>query len=300
MSLTAEEQELYEVARRALPSWYAPDDAINEQLYAKAKIAGQAEALDRDWLGKQAFLLTAEGATATTPDWLGEHARDLGTSRQNGESDAALRARLRSFEESITPAGLQAAAQTALTAAGVAGTVAMLELPKDQAFFQTHIAQTGGKGTFAVAGANFKFTLDDEIWYGGRPPYQNNTNVDPDVTYKLVITGATSAANNGTFTIIGIDGDGVVYSNGSGVPGVDNAVNWQVDRYWHDGSFLTETSSRPDAYFDRGYRMGNLQLTVVLILPFGTSEAVRLSVAEKIRPRKPAGVRLLVERREIP
>lgn len=299
MSLTAEEQDLFDLAQRALPSWYAPPDAINEQLYAKAKIMGQAEAVDRDWLTKQAFILTAEGPTSTTPDWLGEHARGRGTSRQNGESDAALQARLRTFTEAITPGGLLATAQAAFVAAGGVGTAVMLELPKDQAFMQVNAPQTGTGGTFTKSGSTVTFT-PTVAWAGGKPPYQNNGTHNPDLTYKIVISGAASSGNNGTYTITGISGNGAVYIHAAAVAGADATVAWRIDRYWYDGSFLTESTGHADAYFDRGYRIGSLLPTAIIILPYGTTEAMRLSVAEGLRARKPAGVRLVVERRSIP
>lgn len=299
MSLTAQEQDLFDVAQRALPSWYAPPDAVNEQLCAKAKIMGQAEALDRDWLTKQAFILTAEGPTSTTPDWLAQHALDRGTSRQNGESDAALAARLRTFDEDITPGGLLAAAQAAFVAAGGVGTAALLELPKDEAYAQINAPQTGTGGTFAKTGSIVTFT-PTVAWAGGKPPYQNNGTHNPDMTYKIVVSGAASSGNNGTYTITGISGNGAVYTNASGVAGADATVAWRIDRYWYDGSFLTESSGHADAYLDRGYRIGSLSPTTIIILPYGTTEAMRLSVAEGLRARKPAGIVLAVERRSIP
>lgn len=292
MALTADEQELYDIARKALPWWYAPLDAVNEQLYAKAKIIGGSLSIDKNWLATQAYILTADGPTATTADWLGEHARDRGTSRRSGESDTVLRARIREVEEALHRQSLLDAAQALLTAAGVAGAPALVELPRDAAYFGQNQPVTGTGGTFAtVSGSVRKFTPTVAFT---RPPYDVS---ETGVTWKLVISGAANAGNNGTFTITGIDVNGAKFTNASGVNGADATVSWRLDRYSADGALMTVGSAAAKSFFGRGFRMSPGKPCVVVMLPYGTSETLRLAVFESLRQRKAAGVFLVVERR---
>lgn len=129
--------ELYAVAKAALPGWFfGPKEvahlrAVAELLapvfdLAKARVEGT-------------FVLTAP------TEWLEQHAKDRGTRRQANESDAALADRLRHAEDAVTPVALEAAANKILAADGVAGVAHVLELRQQKRLFLTrHYGLTRG------------------------------------------------------------------------------------------------------------------------------------------------------------
>ena len=292
MALTSEEQELLDFALAALPPWFS--DAEGRDFAVEggmAKMAGAARAQVDYWFS-QTLISEAVGPTSTTPDWLGQHARDRGTRRQDGEVDDDLRRRLRTFEDALTVSSIMDAAQAALDEAGVTGDLAMVELRRDRGFFVVNQAMTGTGGTFVAQAGNLHSFVPDVDW--PRPPIGG---LRQNITWKLVISGADSAGNDGTFEITDLDGDRAVYTNASGVAEVDAGVAWRVDRYDAEDNILTEGSGRLDAYMSRGFRMGSQYGTIILILPYGTSAATAASVAEAVRLKKAAGVRVIVERR---
>lgn len=293
MALTSEEEQLVEEAKAAMPRWYRT--SADHVLCGFAKMFGPVLTLIRYWLGEQAFIGTADGSSPTTPDWLGQHALDRGTSRQNGESDAALRERLKDPTVAVIAASLLEAAQNLLTQAGVGGTPYLIELPRDGAFYGDNTPITGTGGTFVlVSGTTWKFTPDDPDGALTEPPYDSTGKV----VWKLVISGAANAGNNGTFTVTEVRGNGVTFINASGVAATDPTLTWRFDRYaGHDNAFLTGSGGRAKAYYNRGFRANAGRPCVVVMLPYGTSENLRLAVYESIRQRKAAGVRLIVERR---
>lgn len=292
MALTADEQELLDFALAALPPWFSDTEGRDFAIEgAYAKMMGAARAQTAYWFG-QTLIGTATGATATTPDWLQLHAMDRGTRRQNGESDATLRSRLRSYPDALTVETILAAAQAVIDAAAVSGTVAMVELRRDRAFMGKNSPMTGTGGTFTAQTGTLHGFEPTAGW--DRPPF---VGLQPNITWKLVISGAGNAANDGTYTITDLDEDEAVYTNAAGVAGADPTVTWRVDRYDQDGNLLTAGTGRQDAYMSRGHRMGAQFSTILLILPFGTDAATALSVLEAVRQRKAAGVRVIVERR---
>jgi hypothetical protein len=297
MALTTDEQELLDFALSSLPPWFSAPERDFAIEGGMAKQAGAARAQNAYWFG-QALISTATGPTADTPDWLGQHAKDRGTRRQAGESDEALRIRLRQYPDALTRPLLLAIAQGMIDDAGVSGTVAMLELRKDRAFFGVNEPMSGTGGTFVSVDANTaKFTPDVLPW--PRPPFQGAA-LAPPVTYKLVISGASNAFNNGTHPVQAMVGDAAEYLVLSMGAGHDATVSWRVDRYDEDDNLLTEGSGRARAYLSRGFRMGAGYPTILLTLPYGTSAALAASVLEAMRQRKAAGVRVIVERRLTP
>lgn len=290
--LTPGEQELYDHAQRNLPQWYTEDARANEFIGAAAKLMQRARAQNDDWLRKQTFILTADGPTSTTPDWLGQHARDRGTRRRNGEGDPSLRIRLRNVDDAVTRLAILAAAQAILDAAGVVGTVYAIELPRDEAFVGVFTSAAGTGGTFVdPVGTGMTFASTVPLT---KPPYHP---IFPITNYELIISGAANAGNNGTFPITGVVGNAVAYTNASGVAAVDATVAWTVRKKDITGNIIDGFAR---AYAGRGYRVGGLLPTGIIILPFGTPEAVRLAVLAMLREKKIFGVIGRVERREVP
>lgn len=291
MALTAEELKLYDFARKALPSWVRTED---EFLTAAAKMFGSVRAMGQYLFG-QALIGTASGGTATTPDWLGQHARDRGTTRSAGESDPELRARLKEIPDALTRASLLAMADAILTAAGIADPAALLELPRDAARFGDWTALTGTGGTFAQSGTTSKFTPDVLPW--PTPPYQAPT-VEPVISWQLEISGAADAGNDGTNDITGLDGDAAIVTNATGVAGADPTVAWTAQRLDVDGN-VSDGFAR--SYLGRGYRAKNSRpMLLIVIVPFPTTTATALSISRALQFKKAAGIAIRVERRAIP
>lgn len=291
MALTADEQNFYDFAKASLPDWIPDGD---EFLMGAAKMFGSVKALI-DYLFGQALIGSAVGATATTPDWLNQHARDRGTARVDGEDDPTLRDRLRKVSDALTRASILDAVNSILVAAGISDEAALVELPKHGAHSGTYASDTGTGGTFAVAGTVVTFT-PDTAW--ARPPYWAAALV-PTRTTKLVISGAADASHDGTHAITGLSGDGAQYTDASpGAAGADPTVTWRVDTTDVEGNVRDEFAR---AYSQRGYRSARLvPLRIVIILPFGSTDAITASVTEALRQKKAAGVAVTVETRAIP
>lgn len=290
MALTAEEQRYYDFAKAALPGWIPDPD---EFLMGAAKLFGSVDAMVRYLFG-QALISTATGPDTGTPDWLNQHAADRGTRRVLGEDDPTLRSRLRTFPDALTRASLLSVADAVLAAAGVAGSSAMVELPRDCAHSGAYVGDTGTGGTFTKVGSIVTFTPSG-AW--AAPPYRDPSIV-PVRTYKLTLTGSLTPGNDGTHLISGLDGNGAYYTNAGGAAEVDGGVTWTVGQYDPEGN-LRDGFAR--AYSQRGYRSSRLlPHTVVIILPFGTTEVVANAVAEAVRSRKAAGIVVKIERRQSP
>jgi hypothetical protein len=292
MALDADEQALFDWAAAGMPEWYTDAEIANEFLELAAKTFGASRAVVKDWLTRQTRILEADGPTAVTPDWLGLLAKDLGTSRREGETTTALRRRLRIVEDALTRPALLAGVQALLDQAGVVGTVGMVELPRDAAYFGDWSSDAGVGGTFAVlTGGAASFT----------PAVGFKTNpylpVFPQFGRKLTIAGASAPANNGTFTTTGVVTNGARYANGSAVGGADPTVVWTLKKLDVQGNVVDGFAK---SYFNRGFRMASKLPTIVVILPYGTTEPVRAAIEEFLRLRKAAGVRAVVEARSTP
>ncbi len=286
MALTPSEQELFDFAKASLPGWVFQRIRNEEIMEAMAKVFGRVrENLAEARLRK--LILSAEDI------WLELLAEDLGTVRQDGESNEALRARLRSIEEAVTRPAILAAAQLIVDAEGIIGTVVGLELKRDKAFFGTNVARTGTGGTFVDAGGGvFEFTpstlypLPIELFI------RSGAEGNPRITF----TGSASAGNDGTFEVTALNGNAVSYANGSGVAEVDAVTGWSLNKHDIEGN---DREGRKKAYFGRGYRMsGDLPLSFIIILPFGCTAGTLSAVREMARVKKAFGVVSLVECRE--
>lgn len=293
MALTSTEQDLLDFALSGLPAWFQHEEREMEFLGGCAKLFGAVNEQVGYWLVNQALIGSAEGATSSTPDWLGQHAADRDTRRQGSEDDPTLRQRLKNVPDALHRQSILDAAQAIVDASGVVGDVAILEpLRWWRGFFQKNSPDTGTGGTFIAQAGNLH-SFEPTVPFA-RPPLRT---FDPVITYKLVISGAASAGNDGTFTIEDLDEDAAVYTNAGGVAEADPTVTWRVDRYDEDDNLLTGGTGRWIAYFDRGFRMAPDRSAIVLILPYGTTEGTRLSVLEMLRTKKAAGIMAIVERR---
>lgn len=295
MALTATEQRLVDWAKAQLPNWFSHGEREEEYLGALAKMHGIGLVLAQNWLG-QTLILQAVGPAGGDADWLNFHAEERDTKRQESELDPELRLRIRSVEDAVTPPILLAAAQAIIDSAGIGGTVYIVEVRRDGAHFGTYTADTAADGgTFADQGGGvFSFTPVT--------PFARAVLGHPESTHwqnpQLVISGALTPANDGTFPVTGLLGDGVLFTNGSGVAEVDSGANWVLQKRDVEGNLR---DGRRRAYFSRGYRFqGTPRNALVFILPFGCTPAISASVVEMLRQKAGAGVQKYVECRAIP
>lgn len=291
MAYTADEQRIYDFVKGSLPDWFFTLDGADEFMGALVKAVDTARAHRQLWRD-QTYILDADGSG---PDWLNEHAKDRDTRRQVDEDDDTLKERLRRYADALTRPAILAATQLVMTAGGAAGTAYMVDVRRDCAFFGDYTEQTGTGGTIATVSGNVRtFTPDDpfalpiEVGFA-RSGSQGNP--------RLVISGAASGGNDGTFEVTGLVGNAVQYTNATAVAGADAALTWRVRKYDVDGN---NREGRARAYFDRGYRFGTGGPMFVVILPFGTPDAVFESVRDMVRQIKAGGVRAIVEVRENP
>lgn len=288
MALTADEQKFYDFAKSSLPDWIPDGD---EFLMGAAKMFGSVKAL-LDYLFGQALIGTAEGGTATTPDWLNQHARDRGTSRVDGEDDPTLRDRLRNAPDAITRASILVAVNAILVAAGISGSAGMVELPKHGAHSGEYGIMSGTGVTIAVSGTTARLTPDELPW--ARPPFFDPALV-PFLSTKIFVN--TIGGNAGVFTITGLDGNAAVYTNATAIAGSFPTVPWNVRFHDPEGNVRNGYAR---AFSQRGYRSARLvPLRIVIILPYGSTAAVEASVREALRQKKAAGIAVTVERRTI-
>lgn len=299
MSLTTEEQELFDLARSCLPAWYADDQRANEYLGALAKMFGSVRAITQHWLKTVVYITLASVDLSGNPDWLDQHARDRGTSRQNGESDDALISRLRNVDDLVTRPALLTAVQAMMTAAGVAGAPSMVEFPRDKAYLGKSLSFGGAGGyTLTKSGTTMRMTPAAlPAAQFARPPFWRVPRRDSG--YRLTLAGNTSGANDGAFLITGLHGAAAEFTNASGVaetaPG---GASWLVNHLDPEGH-VRDGFDR--AYASRGYRAShNPPSGFVVMLPYPTDAAFAASVLEMLRQKAAAGFRIAVERRLTP
>lgn len=321
MSLDSTEQELFDFAWQSMPEWYRDRDRAQEEIAGFAKLFGAIKKTMAYWfdmclvgvatgreLGDTGWL-DAQSEASYGPDWLAMHAEDYGTRRMNGETDALIRQRLRMAPTAVTRTALIAAAQAIIDAAGVSGTVGMVEFPRDAAYLGSFVADTGTGGAFSKVGSTVTFLPTTAFAY---PPYFDGLSGKVKES-QIVISGSNSAGNDGTFPITGLsvanDNNGdptrtaVTYVNANGVAETDATCSWETNRLSHKGAVMDGYAR---AFVNRGHRVWRGQSAtgplkamggVLLILPYGTTDVVRLSVREMLRKLKAAGFAGIVERR---
>ena len=280
-----DKDNLFDHIRLAMPSAFRPS-RIFEDIHALACIYDLVMAQARDWTD-MTFIVNADGI------WLEAHAKDRGTSRQEGEQDAELRVRIRTLTDVVTRPALLQSAQDIVDASGIGGTVAMVELRRDRAFYGNNTADAATGGTFLNQRGLASF--EPTAGYAA-PPFRA---LEEDVEHRLTISGAAAAANDGTFSISGMADNSALYTNGSLVEGLDAGASWVVNRHDRDGNIITGFRR---AYYGRGYRFGNSgrPFVIILILPFGCTPATIASVEEMLRQRQAGGIRSIVECRLVP
>jgi hypothetical protein len=291
MALTAIEQRYLDFALSAMPTWFTSDERQQEFLNAAAKGAGAVEVVIASWFANT-LILQAEGPTGFDPDWTNQHAVDRGTSRQAGESTAALRDRIRNIPDAVTAPTVLSAAQSVVDAEGIVGAVHMVELRQNQAYFGEYASDSGVGGEFIDEGAGvFSFVPDTQYQGILQPPSSTHFAAS-----QLVFSGAASGANDGTVPITGVSGDGATFAN-AGVAEVDATVTWTLQKRDIEGN----VRDGHRAFMNRGYRMhGSPRSKFILILPYGCTSGTRAGILEMLRQKKGAGVAVSVECSTVP
>ena len=287
---SAEELALLGWLESSIPRWLWLDDQAQEAWAATVKSLRVVQDQIKGW-NDATFILSA------TDIWLNQHAKDRGTTRQNTETDAALQGRLRNPQDALTRATILNAVQTILTAQSIAGTPAMVELPRDCAALGTFTADTGTGGTVAlVSGTTFKFTPTVPF---AAPPYLNPALIRMIQSYSLTIAGAGNAGNNGTFTVTGLDGAAAKFTNASGVAAVEAGATWTVNKLDRQGNAM---NTHGKSFCSRGFRVthAGTPSTIVIILPYGSNGATVTSVRAMLQQKKAAGFLVLIESRANP
>jgi hypothetical protein len=217
------------------------------------------------------YILSSDGI------WLDQHGRDRGQLRQASETDAVYAERIRFPADAVTLPFLLTQVEAIVAAAGVVGAVGMFALRPNRAWLGAYQSLTGTGDTFTKSGTTMTLT-DAATTFGGW-----------EIGKRVTIAGATSGANNGTFTItaLGSDSHSMSYTNAAGV----------AEAYAGTWTLESNRNTRQRAYVSRGYRCGPQEAILVTILPYGTTEATRLAVEDMLRVKAAAGVRHLVERR---
>ena len=317
MTLDATAIALLQVGLDAIPPIFRDDARVMDDLHALAAMAGKTQSVGSDMLAR-VLVETASVDTGWTdpithaaingPDWLDLLAGDYGTSRQYGEPDATLRPRMRTTPTGVIRREILALAQAIVDASGVVGdAVAMVEMPRDEA----HVRVWGGDdagtgGVFSTVSGKMCFTPTTPFAY---PPCV--VGISGGIAeVSITLSGCSSGGNDGTFLVEDLDGNGAVFTNGSGVAGADATASWSTARGEIGGGFMDGYAM---AFCDRGYRawlapgglapdgVSHPSLSgIILILPYGCTDSTRRSVQEMLRQRGAAGVVKRVETRIIP
>lgn len=285
MAYTAEQQKIYDHVVGSLPPWFVQEVGAEDFLAALVAVF-DAVRVYRQTLVDQTYILTADNGV---PDWLGELAADRGTRQQSGEATDALRQRIRSFPDAVTPPAIASAVNALLTSEGL-GACALVELRYDRAYFGTYTAVTGTGGTVSAGDVAGEWVFTPTT----PPPAPGLVGRD-----TVTISG-TSAPNAGTFVITGYKGNGFRYQNPSGAAEVAPSAPWSWDKRKAGTPVQPLQDGYAKAFLGRGYRMGSRQWTLVVLLPYGATAGLASSVVEMLRQTTAGGLKIVVQRRLSP
>lgn len=279
-------QDYIDHALNALPVWFSDEPRTLETIRAFAVLFDRAQSQMEFW-HDMTFVLNAD-ADPGQPDWLQQHAIDRNLRRQDGESDGALRERIRGFASTLTLPAVLALVQDIVDAEGIVGTVAILELREAKAHFGDFTSD-GGTGVVFTDGPEVDQVLLDLT---GGPAGVPTLNQD-----KIVISGALSAANDGTFLIEGLLNNNFIITNAGGVFETDATAAWTWQKFDTSNNLIDGFAK---AYFSRGHRMADTNAALVVILPFGCTAATVASVQQALLDNTGAGIQNIVECRANP
>jgi len=293
--LTDKEQELFDTAKKALPKLLFHESSNQQEVLAAfAKLMEVARANLKGWF-LQTYIQTATGM------FLSEHAKDRDTRRRLNETDDTLRQRLRNVQDAVTEDSLTAAANAILVANGLPETAAILELRQDRAFMELDVARIFCVNAAAIAdGETFTVydgTVTQVYEFDKNGALVNPAHVAVDISTAVSpedVAAAIASMLFGFFTV-------AVYPFNASIVTLKSTVGFGItlSDTVAETDFRTETA-RKQAYLSRGYRMGRRVNDIIVILPFGTTDAIASAIREDVRQKKGAGTPVFVEVRGVP
>lgn len=172
MAYTPDEQELYDFGVGSIPRFLFQTQRAEEVMGAYVKMFDAARAEIED-LFDQTYILNATGSGAR---YLDQHASERVGTRSSGESDVALRERIRTVQDALTRSYLLQIAQDILDADSVVGTAAMVELRRDKAYvgdFGRLEAEWGNGTNVTITGNDIQKTGGSAAWDAGCYRFKN-------------------------------------------------------------------------------------------------------------------------------
>lgn len=293
MSLSANEQEFYDLAKQSLPRFLFQDGEAQEMINGFAKIFGPVRSQIEFW--------QEMGRISTATDiWLDQHAVDHGTRRQTGESDASLRNRLQTPEDAVTLPALDGVANHYTT------TSAFVELRTDRAFLRNPTRITLPAASAIADASGLTIGYDSNLNFGETEDYEwdKNGSVSGGVI-RINIATAVTALDVAAAFVDAVNANSTLFN--AAVDQRDQATVWISRKSDGSGTYAETTLTgyaqvypRDLAFCDRGYRCGDDRNTLIAILPYGTSADTAAITEEALRQKKAAGVQLIVETRQNP
>lgn len=297
MSLSTEAQALFDHARNSLPRWLtgAPSAAL-EWLYGFTGVFDGVRVIGRAWLDLT-YILKAIGAE------LDQHAADRGTSRRAGESDDALRYRLRQISDAVTEPAI------------LAGVSAIIDGASVPAVLDTNNYVTTGWNSVLFTAATYNNVDPTTQTYGSRLTLQTiNDGTNPpsfaydDTTGAVVIRFAAGVTTYAAVeALMGISNNSVQVRTPSTLVGVMQVGDVFGPKPFRSAGLVAlrrdrghmHTIGSCHAFLSRGYRMTGTgrPMAYIVILPYGTNTATANAVSEYLRQNGPAGYLYYVERR---
>jgi len=277
-------QDYIDHALESLPAWFSENRTAFEELRGLAVMFDRIETQQQFWHDMTFIGKAVEGP----PDWLNQHAIDRGSRRQSNETNEALRARIRRFDQQLTLPAVTALAQAIIDAEGIVGTVFAYPLSPNRAHFGIYTSDTGTGIVFSDGPGIDQVLITLTGGLAGLPIINQD---------KLTVSGASSAGNDGTFLIEGFIGDDILITNAGAVFETDAAASWSWVKYDVDDN-ISDGFGR--AFLSRGYRMGDNNSALVIILPFGCTTATQASIQQALLDNAGAGIQIIVECRANP
>ncbi len=284
--LSSDENDLFDIAKGAIPSVMFQDEMSQELIAAFAKIFGASRVQMDAWLA-ETYILDADGF------WLDQLALDRNYRRQVGESDAALAQRIRTFADCVTPAALLALVNAALAAQSL-GTGYLVEVRRDKAYVSTGYVRITLPAKALLADGDH-FTLDSNAY-----EFDTNGAVSGGRT-AIDISAAVTASDVAQATLAAI----TAHYPTSGVPQLGTCADVIVEGVTTWTEVVTETTftinSEHFAYLSRGYRIGKNRVPrIIVILPYGTDSGTSMGILDILQRNKAGGVAVSVEVNQVP